>query len=132
MIWRRALTVWLVIIAAETAHGVLRQLFLTPLVGDLRARQIGVAVGSLIILAIALALGRWLDARSLRDQLGVGLAWVALTVVFEVALGASLGLPLERALADYDISAGGFMAFGLLFMLLAPALAARIRNRGVR
>ena len=34
----RALLVWLVVIAAETAHGVLRGLLLVPLVGDRPAR----------------------------------------------------------------------------------------------
>ena len=63
---------------------------------------------------------RWLDARELREQLAVGLMWVVLTVVFELALGTLLGLTRERMLADYDFSAGGFMLFGLLFMLLSP------------
>jgi hypothetical protein len=127
--WRRALVVWLVIIAAETVHGVLRQLFLTPLVGELPARQIGVAVGSVIILGVALALRRWLGAASVREQLAVGLAWVVLTVAFEVALGTLLGLTRERMLADYDPTRGGFMVLGLLFMLLAPALTACVDRR---
>jgi hypothetical protein len=54
--------------------------------------------------------------------------WVALTIAFEYSLGAVLGLTRERMLADYNFAEGGFMAFGLLFMLLAPALAARIRR----
>jgi hypothetical protein len=128
MLLRRTLIVWLVIIAAETVHGVLRELFLTPLVGDLRARQTGVAVGSLIILAIALAFSRWLGARSMRRQLGVGLVWVVLTVAFEAALGTLLGLSAQRLLADYDVTAGGFMAFGLAVMLLSPWIAARLRR----
>ena len=128
MVWRRALVVWLVIIVAETLHGILRQSFLTPVVGDLPARQIGVLVGSMIILVVALAFSRWLGARTLRDQLGVGFTWVVLTVAFEVGLGTLLGLTSERILADYDLAQGGFMAFGLLFMLLVPALAARVRR----
>jgi hypothetical protein len=128
MLQRRALVVWLVIILAETVHGVLRQLFLVPIVGDLHARQIGVLVGSLIILAVALMFSPWLGARTLREQLVVGSAWVALTVVFELALGAVLGLSLQRMLEDYDFSRGGFMAFGLLFMLCAPLAAARLRG----
>ena len=137
MIWRRppsgaakgrALVVWLLIIVAETVHGVLRQLFLTPVVGDANARQIGVLVGSLLIFAISVLCSRWLDARTLRAQLTVGLVWVALTVAFELGLGTLLGLTRERMLADYDLAEGGFMAFGLLFMLLAPALAARLRR----
>lgn len=124
MIWQRALIVWFVIILAETLHGVLRQLFLVPLVGDLPARQIGVLLGSLLIFAIAWAFSRWLGARTHREQLGVGLSWVALTLAFEFALGAALGLPLQRMLQDYDPAQGGFMVFGLVFMLLAPMLAA--------
>jgi hypothetical protein len=130
MVRGRAFAVWLVIIVAESAHGALRQLFLTPIVGDLRARQVGVLVGSLIIFAIALLASRWLGARSLRQQLSVGLLWVVLTIAFELGLGVLLGLPLARLLLDCDIRRGGFMSFGLLFMLLAPALAARARVVG--
>jgi hypothetical protein len=128
MIWRRALVVWIVIILAETVHGVLRELFLTPLVGDLPARQFGVAVGSLIVFAIALTFTRWLGARELQTQLAVGLLWVVLTVAFELALGTLLGVPRERVLADYDVAQGGFLGVGLLFMLLVPALAAGLRR----
>jgi hypothetical protein len=123
----RALVAWFLIIVAETIHGVLRQLLLVPVVGDLRARQLGVLIGSLIIFAIAWALARWIDARSLRAQLAVGGVWVLLTVCFEYTLGRLLGLTTERILADYDVARGGFMLFGLAFMLLAPALAARVR-----
>ena len=34
MLWIRALVVWLLTIAAETVHGILRNLFLVPVVGD--------------------------------------------------------------------------------------------------
>ena len=129
MVWHRAFAVWLVIIGAETLHGILRQLFITPILGDLRARQTGVVVGSAIVLVIAVVFSRWVDARKLQDQLAVGCTWVALTAAFEVGLGALLGLTRERMLADYNLAQGGFMAFGLLFMLLAPVLAARVRRR---
>lgn len=128
MNWSRALVTWVVIIVAESIHGVMRQIYLLPLVGDLRARQIGVFVGSAIVFAIAMAFSRWIGARTLGAQLAVGLVWVALTVAFEFALGTMLGLTRERMLADYDIANGGLMGLGLLFMLSAPALAARLRR----
>lgn len=127
MSWARALAVWLVIMVAEAIHGTLRQLFLTPVVGDLPARQIGVSVGSAIVFVIAWLGIRWIRARGLPQQMLVGAMWVLLTVAFEVGLGAALGYSRERILSDYDVTAGGFMGFGLLFMLLAPALAARGR-----
>jgi hypothetical protein len=46
--------------------------------------------------------------------------WVLLTECFEYTLGRLLGLDVERMLADYDLARGGFMLFGLAFMLLAP------------
>jgi len=124
----RAFVAWVLIIAAETVHGVLRQLLLAPVVGDLRARQIGVVVGSAIIFTIAWALARWLRARTVRAQLAIGALWVVLTACFEYALGRALGLTNERMLADYDVARGGFMLFGLAFMLVAPVLAARVRR----
>lgn len=126
--WPRALAAWLMIVVAESVHGTLRQFFIAPVMGDLPARQLGVVTGSLIILAVAVLTIRWIGARTLAAQLKVGVAWVVLIVVFEFSLGSALGYTTERMLADYDVPAGGYMGFGLLFMLLSPALAARLRR----
>ncbi|HEY5637837.1 MAG TPA: hypothetical protein VIS77_13185 [Burkholderiales bacterium] len=124
----RALAVWVLIVLAETVHGVLRQVFVVPLTGDLPARQVGVLVGSAILFAIAWACARWVGARSTAALLGIGLLWVVLIVGFEIALGMALGYTRARMLSDYDLTEGGFMGFGLLFMLFAPLLAARARG----
>lgn len=130
MKWRRALITWLLIVVAESVHGTLRQLFIAPALGDLLARQIGVLTGSAIIFVIALIFVRWIGARSFGEQFRVGLLWVVLILIFEFSLGAILGYTRERMLSDYNIAEGGFMLFGLLFMLFAPALAAKIRGFG--
>ena len=130
MSWPKALATWLLIVIAETVHGILRQVFIAPRMGDLPARQAGVLVGAAIIFAIAWASIRWIGARSFGAQIRVGLVWVVLMVLFEFGLGSALGLSMERLLADYDLAAGGFMGLGLLFMMLAPALAARVRGMG--
>jgi hypothetical protein len=49
MVYLRALLVWLIIIAVETCHGIARALFIVPLTGDFRARQIGVFIGALLV-----------------------------------------------------------------------------------
>jgi len=130
MSWTNALAVWLLIVVAESIHGIVRQFFIVPLTGDLPARQAGVLIGSAIIFAIAWACIRWIRARSFAEQLKVGLLWVVLTVIFEFSLGAALGYSQERMLSDYNMAEGGFMGLGLLFMLFAPALAARARGFG--
>jgi hypothetical protein len=130
MSWLRALAAWLLIVVAETVHGSLRQLFIAPAIGDLPARQVGVLVGSLIIFVIAWLTVRWIGARTLGQQLAVGAAWVVLVVAFEFSLGTALGYSRARLLEDYDFAAGGYMGLGLLFLLLAPFLAARARGFG--
>ncbi len=130
MLLLRAFAVWVVIMAAETVHGVVRGMLLVPLVGDLPARQIGVPIGSLLIFGIAYLFVRWVRAVTTARLLAVGLGWVALTVLFEVALGRlALGLPWERLAEDYDLSRGGFMGLGLLVMAVSPLLASKLRSR---
>lgn len=131
MHWIRALAIWIVIIAVEAIHGVLRNLFLQPVVGDLHARQIGVLVGGLLILIVACLFGRWLNETSARPLLIIGLVWVVLTVAFEVSLGRFvLNLSWERILSDYDVFRGGLMPLGLAFLALAPLIASRLRSPG--
>lgn len=128
MSWRRAFAAWLVIVVTESLHGALRRLFIAPVLGDLPARQLGVAIGSAILFGVAWFAIRWIGARTLAEQLKVGAAWVAAILVFEFSLGVALGYTRERMLSDYDVTRGGYLGFGLLFMLFAPALAARMRG----
>jgi hypothetical protein len=128
--WHKALVVWLAIIFAESVHGTLRTLYLAPLVGDFNARRAGVLVGSVLILAIALAFARWLGELSRRQLFAIGAAWVVLTVAFEVTLGRLvLHASWARILADYDLTQGGLMGFGLLALWCSPWLAHRLRFR---
>jgi hypothetical protein len=126
----RVLLAWLLIIAAESVHGTLRQFLLAPVAGDLRARQIGVVTGALIVFAIACALIRWLRVEGRRALLATGALWVMLTVLFEAGLGRALGYDWSRILADYRPQEGGFMALGLAVMLVSPLAAARLRGTG--
>lgn len=125
----RALAVWLVIIVAETIHGILRSLFLVPVVGDLRARQIGVPIGTLIILAIAITCIQWIGVTSLKQLLAVGALWLAFTMAFEFVLGLYvLGLSWERLLSDYNPAQGGYLALGMIMLAFSPLIAAKLRG----
>jgi len=128
MVWTRAVAAWLLIIAAESVQGTLRQLYLAPVIGDLHARQLGVLTGTVIIAVITWLLIGWIRPAGARTLLGIGALWVVLTLIFELGLGRLLGFSWSRLLADYDPRAGGWMAIGLLVMLWLPWLAARFRG----
>ncbi len=130
MNWGKAIAVWMLIVLAESIHGAIRELFIAPAIGDVLARQIGVFVGSALILLVSWLTAPWLDATALKDQLSIGALWVVLIVVFEISLGLWLGYTRERMLSDYDLTQGGLMGFGLVFMLFAPSLGTKLRRMG--
>jgi len=126
----KALIGWLVMMTAESIHGVLRRLFLVPYVGDSRARQIGAIVGTAIILAIAYLGIEWIGAKSSGALCTVGVLWLVLSLSFEFSLGRfAFGYSWERMLADYDIRRGGLLLFGMLLLTLAPWISLTLRSR---
>ncbi len=125
---RRTLAIWLLIILAESVHGLVRQVTLVHLVGDFAARQVSVFTGSALIFLIAWFSIRWINPPDLKASFVIGLVWVLLTVVFEVGLGMMVfGYTSGRILEDYNVSNGGMMVFGLVLMFLSPVIAARFR-----
>lgn len=131
----RILGAWCLLMLVESVHGTLRELLLAPRLGSLPARQLTVFTGAALILLVTVALARWLGPATRRSCLATGLAWVLLTVAFEIALGRLvLGLGWSRILEDYDPTRGGLMLLGLAIMAFAPLLAAcwrgTLRTRG--
>jgi hypothetical protein len=124
----RALAVWLLLMTVEVGHGIARAVWLVPVVGDVRARQLGVLSGSALVLLVATLTARWMRLRSRPLLLGAGLLWAALTLLFEVGIGRLLGYSWDRLWSDYDLLHGGLMPLGLAVMALAPLAAARLRG----
>jgi hypothetical protein len=127
MPWFRAALVWMLFILAETGSGMVREVFIAPVIGALHARQLGVLVGCFIIFIIAWLTTRWMGAGTRRQQLSVGAFWVLLTLIFEFALGRATGASWSRILSDYNPAHGGFMLLGLAFMFITPWLTRRLR-----
>jgi hypothetical protein len=122
----RAGLVWLVLMMAETLHGIARTLWLAPVVGDFRARQIAVLSGSVLILLIVTLTIRWMHVPTRGLLFAIGVLWVVLTVGFEIGVGRWIaGYPWDRLASDYNLRQGGLLPIGLLVMALSPWLATR-------
>ena len=129
MIWLRAIAVWLIMMAAETIHGIVRAVLLAPRVGDLRARQIAFFTGSAILLGTAYLFINWIGARSVKVLLGIGLLWMVLTLGFEAVVGIyGFGFGWDRIIAEYDPRTGSLMLFGHFVLVSAPLIAFRLRR----
>jgi len=123
----RPIAVWLMIIAAECVHGLLRELFLEASLGDRVTHQIGVAIGSALVVAITFATVRWMRVETTRWLLGVGALWMVLTFAFDALVGRFLADGnFERLFADYDPRRGGLMLVGMVVLALTPLTTARL------
>ncbi|MFN5390016.1 MAG: hypothetical protein ACK5CM_12670 [Pseudanabaena sp.] len=129
MVILKSVLVWLVFILAESLNGAARIFWLIPLLGDRLAHQVSFAIGSLLILTIATLFIRWLKAEKSWQLLSIGLAWLLLTVLFEISLGRFVfAYSWEQIAADYNLLQGGLMPIGLVLLVLSPFIATKIRG----
>ena len=125
----RGVVVWCGIIVVEVFHGIARALFLAPLVGDFRARQIAVFTGSILILIVARSFIGWIGPGRVTDAVAVGAVWLVLTLAFEIAFGRYVvRAPWSRIASDYDLLRGGLLPIGLAVLTVAPLVSARMRR----
>ena len=125
----RSIAVWCGIIVVEMLHGTARTIFLAPVVGDFRARQVSVLTGSVLILAVAASFIRWIQPAHARDAVYVGIVWLLLTLAFELVFGRYVvHASWSRIASDYDVLRGGLLPIGLLVLTAAPLIAAKFRH----
>jgi hypothetical protein len=127
--WKKAFLAWLLIAFAEIINGTIRELYITPSIGQQSAHQIGFLIAIVVILFIAWLTAPWIKVETFKKQLIVGCLWLILMLIFEFGVGYLLGFSLQYLLADYNLANGGLMSFGLVIMLLAPAFGVWFRNR---
>lgn len=123
----RGLLVWLLIMLVETAHGMLRGVFLVPHIGADAAGRVGWPVAALLVLAIAALTLRWTGLADRTSLLRLGVAWAGLTVLFEMLIGVLRGFDREALLAALNPLTGS-VAWTALVMLFAPLAARWLRG----
>ena len=75
----------------------------------------------------------WIGARTVRARLMIGVVWVVLTIVFEVAFGRLVvKSSWERIRSDYDLPHGGLLPIGLVALAGSPLVASRLRGMDSR
>jgi hypothetical protein len=129
MILLKGMMIWLMFIVAESLNGTVRIFWLIPAFGDPLAHQLSFLMGAILIVTIATIFVSWLQASHISQLLAVGVLWLLLTVGFELALGRIvLGYSWSQIAADYNIYQGGLMPYGLVLLILAPVLGAKIQG----
>ncbi|MFM8747933.1 MAG: hypothetical protein ACKOED_14900 [Aestuariivirga sp.] len=125
---KRGLAVWLLIMLIETAHGMLRGLFLAPYVGEETASRIGWPIGLALVFLVSVLTIRWIGVTGAAPLARLGALWAVLTAGFELLIGVLRGLDASQLLAALDPRTGS-IPYSAAVMLLTPLAADWLRRR---
>jgi hypothetical protein len=119
---------WTGMAALATANGIARGLYAGRL-GEQRAHQVSTVTLIAVLLPYARAVERRAPIPTARSAVGIGAAWLGLTVGFEFGFGHYVGKQSWSSLrADYDLPHGRLWPLVLLAVGTAPAAARRLRR----
>jgi hypothetical protein len=125
----RAITIGFLLVGLEIVQGILRVRLLNRRLGDHRARQVGVFIGSVVILVVAWCCSDWMGAKTRAELLGVGALWLGLMLACDLFFGRVVfRFSWSRIARDFDPRCGGLLGLGMLVLLLAPWIGAWLRS----
>lgn len=112
---------WFYMLVIAFTNGMIRQLVVTPVVGDAVAHIIACVIGcTAFFFLIRRFVRRNLRLLTVQRSWMVGAVWLIVTVVFEFGMGLSTGRSWEYMLHDYNLLAGRFWIFILATELVMP------------
>lgn len=119
-----AVGIWFVLLLVAFGLGTLRELFLTPIVGDATAHVLGTLAVVVFFLGIMfLFVGRFWRGSSRPDFWLIGLMWLVMTASFEfLFFHFVVGKPWSALLADYNVANGRIWVLVLAATLFGPPL----------
>ncbi len=123
-IYIHALGIWFIFLIFAVFNGMIRNIFLEPILGTYPAHLIAVAALSGFVLVVTYIFIRHSRLKiPAFDLYLIGLMWAIITVLFEFGFGHYvMGNSWEELLADYNIARGRLWVVVLLCELLSPAI----------
>jgi hypothetical protein len=127
----RSFLIWLLFIPLAVLNGALRDLLLTPALGDTLGRAISSLTLSFLIFGLTVLFIKKLGVDTLQGLFIVGGFWLVLTVMFEFTFFiAVMGHPMDVLFEDYNLFRGRLWFLVLITTFFSPFLAFRFRSRG--
>jgi hypothetical protein len=121
----KSMLVWLIIIPLAILNGGLRDMVLTPWLGEAVSRPAsGVILSILILLLATFVLPRFAK----RHLVAIGVAWIVATVTFETVFGLATGNTIAELARAYNPATGDWWLLVVIVIGIAPWLGAKIRR----
>ena len=118
---RKAVWVWLLILPAMIANGIVRETVLVSSFSRTTADIMSAILGIIIILAITGLFFRRVTGISTSTLVGISLIWLVLTVAFEFIFGHYVDKkPWSELVQNYALWEGRLWPLVLLTLVLSP------------
>ncbi|HHL41953.1 MAG TPA: hypothetical protein ENJ36_04730 [Candidatus Bathyarchaeota archaeon] len=118
---------WLGGVPIAIINGTVRNFGYGPYMSELLAHQISCATGILLFAAYFWLLNKRWTITNTQQSLQIGASWLILTILFEFVFGHYvMGYSWAYLLADYNIFAGRFWSFVLLWTAIQPYVIYRV------
>lgn len=126
----KSLAAWVVMLLVSIANGVARDLTYGKHMSELAAHQLSTAISVLLLGAVIWLFVRRYPPPSAQHAIATGLAWAALTVIFEFVFFHFVGgHPWSELFANYNIFEGRVWVVVLLWVAVAPYVFFHVRHQ---
>ncbi len=120
---------WLILVVAAIANGVVRDLALTPVIGEEAALPLSGVTLSILVLGISFVSVSFLRLSRPAAFILVGISWVLLTLAFEFLFGRFVvGKSWDSIMKVFNVADGNLFVVVLLVTAISPWLTARWRG----
>ena len=126
----RGLMMWLLFSVVAIICGILREKWLTPRLGTLRAHQTGTLIVIILFFLLTyVLLGNLLTEASAGQAWMLGSIWLIMTICFEFLFGHYVvGHSWKHLLADYNILKGRLWGLVLVAITIFPRIVQLIKG----
>ena len=120
---------WFPMFVIALANATIREVGYKRYFGELAAHQISTLTACILVGVYVWLLSNYLAIQSAGQAIGIGLMWLAMTVVFEFGFGHFIvGNPWSRLLHDYNVLQGRVWGLFVLWIAVAPYVFYEIRG----
>lgn len=117
--------------AAETLHGIARNIFVVPRIGNRRAKQYSIISGTLLAFAVCYLMVPWLENSGARRLLVVGAILSLFMASFDIVLARFVAKQgWRQVLGDFNPAKGNFLTLGLILVVFIPYAVAQLKGGG--
>ena len=125
---KKSFLIWLSIIPLAILNGGLREMVVNPLIGEKYGQPLSGVLLCIIIFVLCWFCIPRIGRGTAKTYLLIGIWWILLTVLFETGFGLLTGDSFAALIKAYDFTTGNLWLMVVIFVGIAPWLAAKIRR----